>query len=109
MNPIDGDFDDELLLARNPNGGRPQKLGSMIVDREKHTFDVKGVLEETFIRYHLGYCNCGRKIMIGPKRAMYLVQILKKNGLGESPKIPLRVWLARVVLRIDVDNSWKSQ
>lgn len=89
---------DELLMSRNPLGGRPQGIGSLVFndpDGQK-TYEVSQIKENSTQRFLLGYCFCGRKVVIGEKRASMLLAALKRRGIEERRlSVPLRVKLAR--------------
>lgn len=77
-------MDEEILINRNPRGGRPQGFGKTIfvgLDRPESLFEVSEVKESLSRRFFLGYCPCGRKCVIGDSRASILMQILKQHGV----------------------------
>lgn len=93
---------DEMLLAHNPMGGRPQKIGQVIFEDGNKCFEISRVEEETCKRYALGYCGCGKKVVIGERRAEVLMEVLRKNGIKQK-SIPsgtsLRLKFARMIVR----------
>jgi hypothetical protein len=92
---------DEMLLAHNPNGGRPQTIGSILwpsEDRDGVT-EVSVIKEDSALRYMLGYCLCGRKVVIGQKRAGVLAEVFRRRSVKPyMPSVPWRLKLARLLL-----------
>lgn len=99
---------DELLMSHNPTGGRPKRIGSVIFadDDRQSTYEVDQIKEETSIRYMLGYCVCGRKIIAGEKRAAVLAAAFEKRNIkAKIPMVPLRLRIARrLVSGVAVDK-----
>lgn len=90
---------DEILMETNPRGGRPMGLGTLLF-RGSDTVDVSRVDEATTVRYHLGYCACGRRIVVGRERAAAIVAALRKRGLLADPdREPFRVRLGKRLLK----------
>ena len=90
---------DELLMERNPKGGRPAHVGSLIFN-DKTSVDLQFIKEECERRYHLGYCVCGRRIVVGQNRAQALVDRLDRRGFQPvRRRVPLRIRLAKRLLR----------
>lgn len=99
---------DELLQSRNPNGGRPMRIGQTVflsLERDG-VVDVSQVKEEIEQRFHLGYCVCGKKIVIGRKRAEIVSSMFHKYGIKPVQRqIPIRLRLARYIARnLSTDN-----
>lgn len=88
---------DELLMERNPKGGRPMHVGTLFY-KDQMCVDVSAIKEETQIRYHLGYCTCGRRIVIGPNRVDIIVERLARKGMAPK-RAPLRERVGRFLLR----------
>lgn len=62
------------------------------------------------VRYFLGYCLCGKKIVIGPRRAAVLARMFVKRGIDPRPKSPFMAApltkLANLILKtVDKDNK----
>lgn len=53
------------------------------------------IVEESEIRYHVGYCLCGRRIVVGNNRAQELVNMLVKKGMAPKKRTPWKIRLAR--------------
>lgn len=87
---------DELVLTRNPRGGRPTEIGKIVFKNDDDT-DCNGVPKPcATIRYHLGYCRgCGSKIIISQERAEHLMYKLKKQGI--EPKKYALDWRLKLV------------
>lgn len=96
---------DELLFGHNPNGGRPMHIGTLIPGLQPNQTDVSSCEEETQIRYFLGYCNCGHRIVIGPKRAEVIAEMFHKRGIEPRQPRPV-VKFARYLLKA-VDKHYK--
>jgi hypothetical protein len=90
---------DELLMEKNPKGGRPAHIGSLIFN-DRTCIDLQQIKEECERRYHLGYCQCGRRIVVGENRAQALVETLGKRGFRPEPRrSPWRIRLAKRLLK----------
>lgn len=90
---------DEILMAHNPTGGRPLKIGGIVWSDKEKVLDVTRVEENVIRRFMLGYCTCGKKIVIGYKRAEYLASLFKKQGIDvQSLREPIRLKLARSIV-----------
>lgn len=91
---------DEVLMYQNPKGGRPQMIGKMLLTGlEKAISEANDLKEETQIRYHLGYCTCSKKIVIGEKRARLFMEALNRNRfVMEKERVPIKVKLARFLI-----------
>ena len=90
---------DELIMESNPKGGRPMGLGTLIF-RSHDTVDLSAIREDMEVRYHLGYCACGRRIVVGQNRAKALAASLCKRGLWPEPeREPFRVRLGKRLLK----------
>jgi hypothetical protein len=95
---------DEVLLMHNPKGGRPQRIGTIAPSKQLDptSVDISEIREASTIRYHLGYCSCSRRIVVGYERARVFVTLLEKHGIQ-----PVRVrfrehvldWLTRSLAR----------
>jgi hypothetical protein len=85
----------DLLFERNPKGGRPMKPGQLVYDST--AVSVDRVVEETCIRYHVGYCPCGRRTVIGPEQASILIRTLERNGMRAKESVPIRKRLAKLI------------
>ncbi len=88
---------DEIALIHNPKGGRPSSIGQLCHKTGAET-DIQEIKEEVVFRYHLGYCTCGKKLVIGPRRAQEIARKLNKRGFRGEP-VPIRervrAWLVR--------------
>lgn len=90
-------YEDELevLMLHNPLGGKPKKIGStVILGLEKATMaiDMSEIKEDGSIRFHCGYCHCGRKSTIGEKRALILIKtLMERLGLHTKNDIEARM------------------
>lgn len=104
------ELDSEIMLFRNPNGGRPMAIGRWLFGNPPNSHQIKTFEETSLIVYHLGYCPCGRKLTIGPKQAEFLLGSLDKryHQTNQEPKEMMRSRLARFLLGL-VDNSQKGQ
>ncbi|MFZ6014817.1 MAG: hypothetical protein ACOYUZ_00460 [Patescibacteria group bacterium] len=88
---------DEIAMLHNPRGGKPMEIGSRtwLKDRDIQIEEVK---EFSRYMYHLGYCTCGRRIVIGDKRAQLIVNALAKKGIVHRRQSrPLRAMLAKAI------------
>lgn len=91
---------DEIIISRNPKGGRPQALGKMIFkDTERSFHEVSQLETQTGISYMMGYCHCGRKVIGGEKWMKALARALKGKYIEPTPRVPLRVRLARLLVK----------
>lgn len=92
---------DEIALIHNPKGGRPALVGQLC-----HTtgteIDIEQIKEDVTFRYHVGYCTCGKRLVIGPKRAELVARALAKRGITgqkqrEHLSTRLRLWAIRTL------------
>lgn len=96
---------DELLHLHNPNGGRPMKIGQFVAPAES-AISVNHCEEQETVRYFMGYCNCGKKIVIGAKRAETVARMFQKRGITpKEDKTKSVVKIARLFLKL-VDKSY---
>lgn len=88
---------DEIALIHNPKGGRPALVGQLCHKTGAET-DIEEIKEEVAFRYHVGYCTCGKKLVIGPRRAKELVRLMARKGI-RADRVPIskraRTWLIR--------------
>lgn len=92
------DFENELevLMLNNPRGGRPQTIGTSIylpLERNKNAIvDISKVEEETSVRFFLGYCHCGDKLVAGEKRALVMIdRICRRLGIDSMDDLQSRI------------------
>ena len=80
----------EIIQDHNPRGGRPMKMGRLVFDASG--VPVTELAEISCIKYHLGYCKCGARIVICPEQADRLIRIFQRKGIGTPlkrfPKLP---------------------
>jgi hypothetical protein len=78
--------DTELILHRNPKGGKPQKIGATVSTRDPYVqlYEISDIKEDCSLRYFLGYCACGRKVVAGEKRVLILMRYILATMRIES-------------------------
>lgn len=85
----------EMLMLKNPRGGRPQRIGATVWTRLEprgSTVEISDVREDTTMKFHLGYCQCGNKIVAGEKRALILIKVLQeKLGIGSVEELQAKI------------------
>lgn len=96
-------MDDELefLMLQNPRGGRPQKIGASIyvpLEPKNSLVEISEITESSVMRFHLGYCACGKKIVAGERRALVLIKKLQ-DKLGIHSLEDLQTQLLAKVMR----------
>src|SRR4051812_39332155 len=90
-------FEDELeiLMLHNPRGGKPQKIGATLwtpLQPKGSVVEISELKEDTTMRFHLGYCSCGNKIVTGEKRALILIKTLKqKLGIDSDEVLEVKI------------------
>lgn len=97
---LDGQETD--LLASNPfKGGRPMEVGKTLW-RTRDCVELSHIQEDSSIRYHLGFCECGKRITIGFNRMDTLLDIMSKKHFRRARKqrrIPLRHRIGKFLLK----------
>lgn len=95
---------DDTLLAKSPRRpGTPRKLGATVMRKRGDQVDINAIHllhEPSSIRFHLGYCYCGKEITAGYERLDLLLDVLEAHHFPRRrKKIPLRKrlsgWLGR--------------
>lgn len=81
---------EEIVINHNPRGGRPQRPGTTIhksMEPQDSLFEVKEISSSQVMRIHLGYCQCGRKVVADENRAIALLEALKGACLRPSASV----------------------
>lgn len=97
----------EILMLHNPRGGRPQKPGATVftqLEPKNSWQDLSEIREDTSMRMHLGYCQCGIKKTIGEKRGLLLIKILV-DKLGVTSIEDLEARVLRHVMRVEENKD----
>lgn len=96
-------MDDVSLLDKGPNRpGRPMELGNTAWKKNDQT-EISNFKEESSIRFHLGYCMCGRQIVAGYNRMNLLMDRLEKAHFPRrrERRPPLRHVLGKMLMSND--------
>lgn len=87
----------EMVMSRNPRGGRPVQAGNTVW-QAKDTQDISEIREDVQRRLMLGYCTCGKKIVVGYNRAEHLMSAMQKRGIEPARRDPVRLRIAKLLV-----------
>lgn len=88
------------LLDKSPHlPGRPMKIGKNLM-RGPNQIEIAEIRESSSVRYHLGYCDCGRHITAGYEKMDALLTAMEENKFPRQKKrVPLRQRLGKFLLQ----------
>lgn len=94
----------EILVDYNPQGGVPMKqLQLTFLDDPEKYFDIQNVCNYTEQRYHLGYCSCGKRLVLSTQQAIKLNSLFKEKGI-KIKKTSIKLRLIKMFFK-DVDKE----
>jgi len=71
------------------------EIGRMVFDREREGTTIQTIQEYSCIRYHLGYCRCGERIVVGPEQAGEMMRVFERKGIRAKRHVSFPwVWIS---------------